>query len=534
MDLLTKYTIKTKIKIIAFSAMIIIISMLASLLVFSSYFENITASLDNNNQTIRAVSDDFKKQLLSNNEENLSKAIINQYFYNINTLTNTKLQNRKNKSLESLLNTFIVMLSILLILFMFFGYLLDQTISKSLHSLKSGMKSFFDYVMKNGTKVEKIEIIYEDEIGTILHFVNENLEDAKKIIEKEREFNIKLKENILKQTKELTEKSNYLEQYKYMIDEAESIIQFDIFGNIINVNEHYCTLSKYNKEELIGKPIIDFINSDNPNSGFVQEITNVIKEGTVYKGINSDIKKDGTKFTTKTVILPMIPKDGIIENFFCIRTDITPVITLTNEIIATQKDVISTMGEIGESRSKETGLHVKRVAEYSKLLASQYGLTKEQCDLICFASPMHDIGKVGIPDAILNKPGKLTPEEYEVMKTHPTIGYNMLKNSKREILSAAAIISHEHHEKFDGSGYPNQKVGEDIHIFGRITAIADIFDALGSDRCYKKAWDLEDILKLMKEQKGKHFDPELVDLFIENLDEFLEIRDKYKDPLFKY
>jgi response regulator RpfG family c-di-GMP phosphodiesterase len=145
------------------------------------------------------------------------------------------------------------------------------------------------------------------------------------------------------------------------------------------------------------------------------------------------------------------------------------------------------------------------------------------------ASPMHDIGKVGIPDAILNAPRKLTADEFTIMKTHAQLGYNMLKYSDKPILKAAAIVANEHHEKWDGSGYPNKKSGEDIHIYGRITAVADVFDALGSERVYKKAWELEKILTLFKDERGKHFDPQLVDLFINNLDSFLKIRDKFKD-----
>jgi response regulator RpfG family c-di-GMP phosphodiesterase len=187
------------------------------------------------------------------------------------------------------------------------------------------------------------------------------------------------------------------------------------------------------------------------------------------------------------------------------------------------------MATIGESRSKETGNHVKRVADYSRILALKWGMPLDEAEILKMASPMHDIGKVGIPDAILKKPGKLTPEEYEVMKSHSPLGYDMLKNSKRNILQAAAIVAGEHHEKYDGTGYPNGTKGEDIHIYGRITAIADVFDALASDRVYKKAWPLEDVLNLFKEQKGKHFDPRLIELFLENLDEFLEVRDKYQD-----
>ena len=142
---------------------------------------------------------------------------------------------------------------------------------------------------------------------------------------------------------------------------------------------------------------------------------------------------------------------------------------------------------------------------------------------------MHDIGKVGIPDSILNKPGKLTPQEWLVMKTHAALGYEMLKHSKRPILKAAAIVAREHHEKWNGEGYPRKLKGEQINIYGRITAVADVFDALGSERCYKKAWPLEKILNLFQSERGEHFDPKLVDLLLENLDKFLSIRDAYKD-----
>ncbi len=202
---------------------------------------------------------------------------------------------------------------------------------------------------------------------------------------------------------------------------------------------------------------------------------------------------------------------------------------LNKEIEDTQKEVIFTMGAIGESRSKETGNHVKRVAEYTKLFALYYGLDEKEAEMLKMASPMHDIGKVAIPDAILNKPGKFDEAEREIMNTHAMIGYEMLKHSKRPLLKMAATISKEHHEKWDGSGYPKGKKGENIHIYGRITALADVFDALGSDRCYKKAWDDERIFNLFREERGKHFEPKLVDIFFDNLDEFQKIRDRFKD-----
>jgi response regulator RpfG family c-di-GMP phosphodiesterase len=205
------------------------------------------------------------------------------------------------------------------------------------------------------------------------------------------------------------------------------------------------------------------------------------------------------------------------------------IISLNQEIQETQKEVIYTMGTIAETRSKETGKHVQRVAQYSELFALYYGLSKEYAELLKQASPMHDIGKVGIADAILNKPGKLTDEEFEIMKTHSQIGYDMLKSSKRPLLKLAATVAHQHHEKYDGSGYPQGLKGEDIDISGRITAISDVFDALGSKRVYKDAWDDDRIFKLFMDERGKHFDPKLVDIFFDNLDKFLAIRDRLKD-----
>lgn len=202
---------------------------------------------------------------------------------------------------------------------------------------------------------------------------------------------------------------------------------------------------------------------------------------------------------------------------------------LHKEIEDTQKEVIFTMGEVGEFRSKETGNHVKRVAEYSYILAIGCGLSRSEAELLRMASPMHDIGKVAIDDSILKKPGKLTDEEFEIMKTHTTMGYEVLRHSTRRIIAAAAIVAYEHHEKYNGRGYPRGLKGEDIHIFGRITAVADVFDALGSDRCYKKAWELESIYELFRKEKSEHFDPVIIDAFFDNLDEILKVRENFKD-----
>lgn len=202
---------------------------------------------------------------------------------------------------------------------------------------------------------------------------------------------------------------------------------------------------------------------------------------------------------------------------------------LSAEIEETQREVVFTMGAIGESRSKETGNHVRRVAEYSYLFAKYYGLAEKECTMLKQASPMHDIGKIAIPDAILNKPARLTAEEFDKMKEHARLGFEMLEYSSRPLLKMASIVAYEHHEKWNGKGYPEGTSGEDIHIYGRITAIADVFDALGSERVYKPAWNDEKIFSLFKEERAEHFDPKLIDIFFEHMDEFLSVRDELKD-----
>ncbi len=202
---------------------------------------------------------------------------------------------------------------------------------------------------------------------------------------------------------------------------------------------------------------------------------------------------------------------------------------LTLEIADTQKELIWTLGEVVENRSKETAHHVRRVAEYSTLLGQIHGLGDDEIETLRLASPMHDVGKIGVPDAILNKPGALTDEEYRVITSHTTIGHDILKSSRRGVMQAAAIIALQHHEYWNGRGYPNRLSGEDIHIYGRITALVDVFDALGTKRVYRGAWELERILDLIRSERGKMFDPFLVDLFFDHLDDFLLIRRAYPD-----
>ncbi len=198
---------------------------------------------------------------------------------------------------------------------------------------------------------------------------------------------------------------------------------------------------------------------------------------------------------------------------------------LNDLINRNQREIMYRICEVVETRSKESGVHVKRVSAYCELLAKLYGMPSKDVELLKKAAPLHDLGKIAIPDQILHKPGKLDDYEWQVMKTHAQIGYEMLKDSEIELFNVAAEVAFYHHEKWNGKGYPNGLSGESIPITGRITAIADVFDALASDRCYKKKWPMDKIYNLFKKERGEHFDPQLCDLFIEHFDDFVAIKE---------
>ncbi|NPA65852.1 MAG: response regulator [Epsilonproteobacteria bacterium] len=195
----------------------------------------------------------------------------------------------------------------------------------------------------------------------------------------------------------------------------------------------------------------------------------------------------------------------------------------TKEIQETQIQLMYILGGIAEGQSKETQEHVQRVSEFTYKLAILYGMSHKEASLLKNASFLHDIGKLGISSTILHKNAHLTKKEFKEMQKHAILGAQMLQHSNLPLFKAARIVAYEHHEKYDGSGYPRGLKGKEIHIYGRIVAIADVFDALAFKRSYKKQWQLEEILAYMKDMRGKHFDPELIDLFFENIDSFLKI-----------
>ena len=201
----------------------------------------------------------------------------------------------------------------------------------------------------------------------------------------------------------------------------------------------------------------------------------------------------------------------------------------TAQAVQREHETVIRLSRAAEYRDPETGAHILRMAHYSHLIARALGLSQAQQELILVAAPLHDIGKVGVADAILLKPGRLTPDEFEVMKQHTVYGYEILRDSTSEILQAGASIALGHHEKFDGNGYPNRLRGEEIPIFSRIVAVADVFDALTSARPYKPAWTLEDASQWIRSQSGSHFDPACVAVFFEHWDEVLGIRERFGD-----
>lgn len=200
-----------------------------------------------------------------------------------------------------------------------------------------------------------------------------------------------------------------------------------------------------------------------------------------------------------------------------------------DELVKTRLSVVQRLGRAAEYKDNETGLHVIRMSHFSRLIALAAGFGESWADTLLNAAPMHDVGKIGIPDAILQKPGKLDPDEWAVMQTHPEIGAEIIGDDGSNLLDMAREVALNHHEKWDGSGYPNGLKGTDIPVSARIVALADVFDALTSERPYKSAWPIDKATGLIREQTGKHFDPDLVEAFFQCLPAILEVRERWQD-----
>lgn len=201
----------------------------------------------------------------------------------------------------------------------------------------------------------------------------------------------------------------------------------------------------------------------------------------------------------------------------------------TRELKQTQLEIIQRLATAAEYRDDDTGLHIERMSKMCEVLGKAYGMDEKQRDLLLNAAPMHDVGKIGIPDNVLLKPGKLDKDEWIIMQSHATIGGEILGGNRSELMQMAKRIALTHHEKWDGKGYPNGISGEEIPIEGRIAALADVFDALTSERPYKKAWKVEDAVAEINKCKGAHFEPRLVDLFNDVIDEFVALKEEFSE-----
>jgi len=257
---------------------------------------------------------------------------------------------------------------------------------------------------------------------------------------------------------------------------------------------------------------------------------NVLKLRAINAGATEFLAKpiDSTEFLARVKNLLSLRKTQILLKDRAILLE-DEVKKATVDIKDREFETLQVLGNAAEYKDPETGAHVERVAHYSKLIAKKSGLNREFQELIYNSSPLHDVGKIGIADSILLKPGKLTTEEFEIIKTHTTIGYDILRKAKSDYLKTGAIIAYSHHERYDGKGYPGFLKGEEIDVLGRIVAVADVFDALTSKRPYKDEWSISRAIDELKKERGHQFDPQMVDVFISDVHEVEEIHSKFKE-----
>ena len=346
-------------------------------------------------------------------------------------------------------------------------------------------------------------------------------------------------ERVIKSSTEIYKISNLTEFINGVLQQLVAVLYLD--RDTVYLSHGAMAVEGVNGQSTIiagtGK-YTEHVNKTAENA-LLQEEKELIEDAIKCKNFSSDGTRYAMWFSPEKgfddVLLFSTAKDLSDDDIYILRMFFNNVgvayknILLNNELEDTQREILYMLGEAIETRSRETGSHVRRVAEYSRLLAKYYGLSKRELELIMLASPLHDFGKIGIPDKILHKQGKLDEDEWEQMKYHSALGEEMLSRSNREVMQAAAIIAGQHHEWWDGTGYPRGKSGKDIHIYARITALADVYDALASKRCYKEPWPLKKIYEYISGNQGLQFEPGLVDILMNNKNEFQAIHLKYPD-----
>ena len=332
-------------------------------------------------------------------------------------------------------------------------------------------------------------------------------------------------ESLSRSERSLHEQRHLRDEYKRVLELGASILVIDPGGRIQAVNLRLASMLGYEIKDLCERSLSEIVPVD--YSTCFQQTTQAI-DGHCSQVIPF-IHQNRSERIFSVNFMSVHDLHGQTNAIILSCQDVTEPLRLTHEIVETQRELLLVLGEVVENRSQETGKHVYRVAEIAHLLALEYGLNREQAEILKTAAPMHDIGKVGIDDSILHKPGKLNSAEFEIMKTHAEIGHHILTRIDRPLLSIAARIAYEHHENFDGSGYPQGLKGAEISIEGRIIAIADVLDALGHARVYKAAWDDAAIRDYLIAQRGRKFDPVLVDLTLKHWDAIADIRQNLSD-----
>lgn len=307
-----------------------------------------------------------------------------------------------------------------------------------------------------------------------------------------------------------------------------ALYSLDPRGNVVSWNAGAERIHGYSATEVLGRHFSMFYPPEAVRVGEpAEEMRRAAFEGR-FEHEGRRVRKDGSLFWVDSVITPIRGEGQDLQGFANVTRDISERKHAQEELRAAFEEIVFRLSSAAEFRDEATGRHIERVGRYSELLATRLGLGEERCQLIRYASPLHDVGKIGIPDSVLQKPGKLMPEEMEMMQRHAEIGHSLLAGSAAALLQNAATIALTHHEKWDGTGYPQGLSGHAIPIEGRIVAVADVFDALTTDRVYRPAMEIEEAIAFMSENSGTHFDPELLDLFIDSLDDVLAIR---KDAL---
>jgi two-component system response regulator RpfG len=317
--------------------------------------------------------------------------------------------------------------------------------------------------------------------------------------------------------------------------EVNSFSSADLALTWLEVNRADLIVTDYRMPEMNG---VEFIRRVRARPGYesvpIMMITIVSEKQVRYEALDAG----ATAFLNRPIdqiecrtscrnLLKMREQQSIIEDraeWLARQVDVA-----TQQVISRERETLLRLGRAGEFRDTDTGNHVIRMAKYARIIAEELGLNPVECEDIEYAAPMHDIGKIGIPDTVLKKPGRFNDDEWAQMRQHTIIGHRILSNSQSRFIQLGAVIALNHHEKFDGSGYPNGLVGREIPLFARIVAVADVFDALMSPRPYKRPWQMQMALLYLREQSGSHFDPHCVEAFFNRLDEIKQVYQDLQD-----